>query len=487
MSIALNTIPANLRTPGQFVEFDSSRATRGVATVTNKILVPGQKLATGTAATGVPIQVRTKDEAIVYFGRGSILARMIEKLRLNDELSEVWAFPMVDVGAGTAATKTITITGPATASGTIALMIAGQSVPVAVANAATATAIATSIVAAVTAAPDLPVTAASAAGVVTLTAKHKGEAGSSIDVRDSYYQDEALPAGVTIAYAAGVAGATNPDVTAAFTAIGDTAFTAIIMPYTDAANLAATEAALSTRWGPMKALDGIAWTAAQGSYATLAALGPTRNSQFVSMLGFKNPPNPPWEVAAAYGAVCSYALSIDPARPLQTLPLLGILPPVMADRFVQSERDVLLRDGISTAIVDGGGLVLERPITMYQTNSLGIADVAFLDVNTPATLSALRYSLRARIAAKYPRHKLVDDGQVVPAGQPILQPKGIRTEIIAWAMDANEAGLVENLEAFKAGLVVERDTTDRNRVNALVPPDLVNGLRVFAAQIQFIL
>lgn len=32
---------------------------------------------------------------------------------------------------------------------------------------------------------------------------------------------------------------------------------------------------------------------------------------------------------------------------------------------------------------------------------------------------------------------------------------------------------------------MERDRTDPNRVNALLPPDLINQLRVFAAQIQF--
>jgi len=34
---------------------------------------------------------------------------------------------------------------------------------------------------------------------------------------------------------------------------------------------------------------------------------------------------------------------------------------------------------------------------------------------------------------------------------------------------------------------VERSDTDRNRLNVLMPPDLVNQFRVLAGQVQYIL
>ena len=46
-------------------------------------------------------------------------------------------------------------------------------------------------------------------------------------------------------------------------------------------------------------------------------------------------------------------------------------------------------------------------------------------------------------------------------------------------------GLVENLAAFKAHLIVERDPNNPNRVNVLYPPDLINQLRIFAVLAQF--
>ena len=67
-----------------------------------------------------------------------------------------------------------------------------------------------------------------------------------------------------------------------------------------------------------------------------------------------------------------------------------------------------------------------------------------------------------------------------------LRPAGSsKAELIAQYSAMEAEGLVENMAAFKAALVVERDANDPNRVNILYPPDLVNQLRVFAVLAQF--
>ncbi|EOF5747848.1 phage tail sheath C-terminal domain-containing protein, partial [Salmonella enterica] len=50
-----------------------------------------------------------------------------------------------------------------------------------------------------------------------------------------------------------------------------------------------------------------------------------------------------------------------------------------------------------------------------------------------------------------------------------------------------DQGLVENLDTFKKNLLVERNASDRNRLDVLCTPDLVNQFRFFAAQLRFIL
>lgn len=484
--ISFDSIPINLLTPGQFVEINASRAVSGLQAMPQKILVVGQKLAAGTAPAGAPIKITSGDQGIQSFGRGSMLAAMVAAFLSANPTAEMLAYPVEDNAAGVAATRTVTLTGPATAAGTLNLYVAGQRVQVAVASAAAATVVATALAAAVNANLDLPVTATAAAAVVTLTARHKGELGSDIDVRANYREGEITPAGLIVTIAAGVAGSGNPDLSTLFAAIGDAKIIGFVLPYTDTANLAVFEAELLSRWGPLRMIEAMAYGFKSGTHGVLTALGAARNSPFSSIGGLKGSPTPPWTIAAAYAGVVTYHGAIDPARPFQTLLVPGVLAPAQADRFTRAERNLQLQDGVSTFTIDAGGNVLvERSITTYQTNAFGLPDTAYLDVNTVLTLAYLRYTVRARIAAKFPRHKLADDGTLFGPGQAVVTPKVLKAELVSLFLDWMAAGLTENIEQFKADLIVERDAGDPNRANALIPPNLVNQFRVFAAQIQY--
>ena len=201
-------------------------------------------------------------------------------------------------------------------------------------------------------------------------------------------------------------------------------------------------------------------------------------------MGVQDSPTPPWILAAVTGAVD--AAEPDPARPRQTLPLPGVLAPAETDRYTREERDLHLHDGISTFIVDAGGRVLiERLITTYQVNAFSVEDTSYLDVTTMRTLAYLRYSVRARIAQRYPRYKLADNGTRFAPGQAIVTPNTLRAELIALFREWEEAGLAENIDQFKADLLVERNAGDPDRVDAIIPPDIVNQFRIFAGQVQF--
>jgi len=164
----------------------------------------------------------------------------------------------------------------------------------------------------------------------------------------------------------------------------------------------------------------------------------------------------------------------------------GRLPASAEKRFIRSERNNILSYGGATTVVDAGGnVVIERAVTNYKTNAGGTVDPSYRDVETMYTLSLLRYQVRARIAQKFPRYKLASDGTVFPPGQAIVTPKIIRAELIGLALDWVDAGLIEGIDQFKSDLLVGRNANDVNRVDVLLPPNLVNQFRVFAAQIQF--
>ena len=491
MTISFDTIPANVRVPLAYIEFNNTRAVVGTPTLPFTLLVLGQMLASGSAVEGVPVLVTSADQAEGLFGRGSMLASMFNVLKANDRYIPTWAVPLADDDAGVAAGGTITLGGAPVSAGTLNLYIAGKSVRIAVASGATPATLATSLAAAINADTGLPVTAAVNGGIpeqIDITARHKGECGNDLDLRVNYYQGEVTPKGLTVTIVAMSGGSGNPDLADAIAAMGDEWYQAIVCPYTDGANLAALEAELASRFDGTRMIDGVAYGAYRGTVGATQTFGDGRNSPHVSCMGTGNAPHPPYLWAAAYAAVVAASLSRDPAQPLQTLVLAGIKPPAVDARWTQDERNVLLYDGIATHYVDSGGLVrIERAITMYQENAFGVDDPSFLDITTPATLSYLRYSLRARITQKFPRYKLADDGTDYGPGQAIVTPATLRDEIIALAKEWVRDGLIENIDQFKTDLVVERDANDRNRINVLVPPDLVNQLRIFAAQVQFIL
>lgn len=491
MSISFDSIPSNRRAPGVLAEFNSSRAGSGPALMTYRAAIIGQKTSAGTATANAWVRCSSADEAATLGGPGSMLHRMAKAWFASNKSTELWLGVLDDNAAGVLATKTITITGPATAAGTLSIYIGNDLVSVAVANGDAQNDIVTAIdtaISAVETTRGLPVVCTSATNVVTLTAKNKGVEGQNLPLRLNYQDGESTPAGLTVTVANGTEGVTNPVLTTLIAAAGDTQYHVIAHPYTDATSLTAIEAELVSRFGPLRMIDGIAITSAPGSNSTLGTLGDTRNSPHSIIVGQpgETPLTPPCEFAAEVAAVVAYYGAIDPARPFQTLPLTWSKAPAEADWFTATERDLLLKDGIATTkVVAGGQVQLERIVTTSQTNAAGGADTSYLDATTLLTLMYFRYSIRAQLLARFPRHKLASDGTRVGSGQAIVTPLIAKGECLAWARDMEDLGLLENFDGFKTDLVVERNGSDVNRLDIILPPDLVNGLVVTAISVQF--
>lgn len=488
--ISFNTIPQNVRVPLFYAEVDNSQA--GYFSQALRTLIIGQKLAAGVAVADTPILVSRTDEAKTQFGIGSMLARMHEIYRRNDSVGEVWCLPLADNGAGVAASGTLTVTGPATSAGTINLYIGAQRVQVAVAASDTADTIASAINTAINADTTLSVTSTVLAGVVTVTARHKGTLGNAIKLQlnyRGYAGGEYTPAGVAVAVVAMSGGTADPALTTALAAMGDEEYDFIIMPYTDSTSLDALKTVMNDstgRWAYNRQIYGHVYAAKADSFANLVTLGTARNDQHACIAGYETGvPNTPWEYAAAYGARNAVFIAADPARPTQTGELVGILPAPAGSRFVMTERQTLLNSGIATSYVGGGAVRVERAITTYQKNLWDQADPSYLDSETMHTLAYVLRRLRYNVTQKYPRHKLADDGTRFGAGQAIVTPSVVRGEILSEYAALEEMGVVENAKEFAKHLIVERDANDPNRLNVLYPPDLVNQLRIFAVLAQF--
>ena len=490
MAVSFNQVPENALVPFTYVEIDPSRA--GSSGAAFRSLMIGQRLASGTVAAGVPTPVGSAVDARSKFGAGSMLAIMIAAFRRQNPTGQLWGVALDDAAGALVQTHTITVSAAATGAGTISLYIAGRRIPVPISGALAVNAVATAINTAIVNAGGgtagvLPVTSSVSAAVVTLTARNGG-ASSDTDVRHSYQPDDSLPTGVGLTIAAGTAGQTDPDIADALDVVTDELYNVIAHPYNVAASMAVLESELLARWGPTRSLDGVAFTGYRGTAAAATTYGNGRNSPFSSVMGISTSPTSIVEWAGAIAGAVALSAAADPALPFQTLPLRGVLPASLANRFSFAERETLLSDGMATHTVDRTGVVsLERMVTTYQTAPGGVADTAYRDTNTMFTLSFIKASFHQRFATKFARYKLADDGARFGPGQRVVTPSTARAEAISLFRIWETRGLVENADAFKDALVVERNESDPNRLDFLIPPDLVNQLRVVAATISFTL
>lgn len=493
MSVSFNEIGNNLRVPFVYVEFDNSNAQQGPSLQPYMTLILGQKLSTGSATALDILGVTSEAQAISLFGDGSMAHLMVKKYLEGDKVTELKVMPLDDDGSAVKSTGKITVTaGTSLEDGVASIYIAGKKVSVSIATGDDQDVVAASIVSAINAVTSLPMTAVvngTNANEVDLTAKNGGLVGDQLDVRYNYLQSEVLPSGIDLTVTAMAGGAADPDLTAAIAALTEDQYNIIVHAYTDATSLTALETEMADRFGPIRQNDGMLFAAKNDSLGNLQALGNSRNSPHSTIITVgSGTPSTSYEVAAAYGAQVAKAATADMGRPFQTLQLIGILQPTSSEQFSLTERNLLLHDGIATAKASAGGVVrIERSITTFQKNAAGADDVSYLDVNTLLILSFLRYDFRNTMLSKFPRHKLGSDGTNFAPGQKIITPKIGRAEAVSIFNGWVDLGLVEDLDQFKRDLIVERNAQDVNRMDFLLPPNLINQFRVGAAQIQFLL
>ena len=292
MTIPFTRIPGNWRAPLFFVEFDNSMA--NTATATQRTLLIGLMLDSGTAAPGTPSRVSSPNSVAELTGKGSMLHSMATAYVQNDTSAEIWIMPLAPTEAMIAAAGSIKIASAPASSGIISLYIAGTRVQMSVMAADTAVQIAAGLAAAINKNTALPVVASvesSATDTVKLVAKNPGSLGNSVDLRLNYLGTqggESTPAGLALTITAMAGGAGAPDLLDALANLQDKTFDFIVNPFDDTASLDVMKAFLndaSGRWAWDKQLYGHSFGCTAGTYAELGTKGELRNNPHDTLLG----------------------------------------------------------------------------------------------------------------------------------------------------------------------------------------------------------
>lgn len=491
MAISFLTIPLSVNAPLFAAEFDASGATAGLVAGPHDTLLIGQMLL-GSGLPGTIYSVDSADDGNALFGRDSQLGQMIAAFFAAYPGGSLFAIGLADATAGVAAKGSVIFSGTATESRELVIYVGGRRVAIPVRKGDTADAVETAALAAFTQA-NLDGFVASEAGNtgtgVDFSANHKGSIGNQIFLGHSLNAGERVPGGLTVTVNQMSGGLTDPSYSPAVTAMADTQYATIAAGIANAAALSPIIGILTQRWGGLSTKDGQLFAAAADTRANLTTLGNGYNTEQLTLLGVEQSAKmrTPWEMAAALAGLQAAQTVSDPALHMRGVKFpAGFSGPARGTEFTYSQRDTLLSDGISTGYVTSdGNYAVDRLVTTYQTNSLGFIDRAFQDLTTKRTLSFLRASMLARVSSKFGRMKLRDDGVAIPAGAPIVSPSIIRQELIALFGEWSDAALVEDVDQFKRELVVARNGSDPNRVDAVLSPNIVNSLLTFAGKISF--
>lgn len=496
--------------------------------------VPLDDAADATAAAGMiavaGIFPLTSADSIVLYVAGQRISVPVTTTMLSADVAGAivdavngcvnGSFTAAVTTAGVKATASSVITGPATGAGVASVTINGATYSCPVANGDTAAAIAAKLAAAVnTAYGSVTATAAGAtvtltarsqgalqnawthsssstaagvtvgdpafsggvAPVITLTATNKGTLHNSSRIETKLYSDDGDLADLKLVITQPSGGAGDPSITETIATLGDGQWDWVVMPYCNNAYLSEIETWLDAQWSPMYQQYGHCITAYAGSAGQVQAFSTARNSWHVSMMPVYNPVDPIFLWASAVGAQAAAHLQSAPelSRPLQTIKLVGIHPPkLLSDHWTTVQRQSFYYAGASGYRVQDGEVQIDRLITMYQDNAWGQPDASFLDINTIAQLQYGLRELMAYLTQTYPRCALVDKNPNKLQG--FVTADDVRNGFVHAYKTLVAEGVFENAELFAELLVVERNISDPNRLDAYLPLDHVNQLRILA-------
>lgn len=481
--ISFAQVPSALRYPGAYIEVDGTQA--GLGGDIPAVLLVGQKLASGTAPAGEIVQLSGVQDAITKAGAGSMLAQMAARYRAIDPALDLYILPYADNAAGVQATGTITVNTAPTAAGTLALYIAGKLVSVAMATGQTPTQIATAIAAAITAAgTELPVTAASAAAVVTLTARHKGSCGNNIDLRLNLYRETGV-VGLGLTIAAMSAGAGDPAPGNLTTILGQFWYRYVALGINDLATLAAWHTESQLRYKPPIQAGFRAFTAMRGDYAAAVAYGTAGNYEHISALSLELNPTSTWEAAAMVTAAAAPKLYNNPVESLEGIALPGMIGKTYHD---WTNANSLLFKGMSVMQVSrDGSCSIKRLISMYQYRPDGSADDAFLDINTAEVMERIRYEQRIGAIKRFTGTAAAKSNEGYRPGLRITTIDDVRAFLLSLYKHTltEELGWTQAYEYYKTELVVEQDPTNPSRFNYRDTPVLLSPYYILAGRDVF--
>lgn len=469
MKVDFDTIPGSIRVPGRYIEFNTKTAVSGLPQNPQKMVLIAPMTAAGSQTPNVPVNLFSDVQAADLFGAGSWAHLCVRQAFTNNQYLDLTVIGVADAADGAqAATAGVTVSGLPAVAGTATVVLGGVAYATSVNADDTADTVAGRLRTLLGAA-DSPAAAAGSAAAVSLTAKCKGEIGNELALSAS-----TTATGLKVSVTPFSGGEGNADISAALNAVAGKRYHIVCSAFGDDANAKRLSAHLTAVSNAIEKRGAIGVIGQRGTLAAATTFAGKLNDGRISVPWYKRAVEGSAIIAAGYAAVLAF--EEDPAKPLNTLEVKGLGITSDADWPVYAELNNALYNGITPLTVVNNKVQILRAVSTYTKNATGTDDPALLDITTIRTLDYVRDAVDQRVALRFPREKLHE-----------RTPKKVRSEILDVLLKLEEAEIIEGVMANAHLLIVERDPNDPNRLNVVIPVDVVNGLHVFAARIDLYL
>lgn len=469
--IFFEAVPASLRRPGMYGEFNTKLAISGLSAQLQRLIILAPRLASGTQPAANPVSVFNTDQVAQLAGYGSIAHDMsIDLLGTNRYVS--LDLVLVDDPTGTSAFGSVVYAGTITNGGTESVYLNDERIDIVTTATSTAATLSSDFATEINKRNWLTVTAdgTTVPGTLKLTHKHKGTIGNATSLSVT-----GNTTGLTRTVNAFASGAGSHDISAALTSIFPAGHNLIASAFSDNSNLVKLRTHCGNVSGPMEGRGCRAWYGMTDTLANATSNASGINDWLVHQAYIRYTKSAPWAVAAAVAA--QDIAEEDPARPLNSLTLPTLFPPAIADRFSFTELQNLLWNGVTPLEVGPGERVqIVRAVTTCTTNALGAPDPARLDITTPKTLFWFRNAVLNDQKIRFSREKITDR---------VL--KAVRQRALEIAYMAQDLEILRDVDKYKDDFETQIDAQDVTRVNLRCPVPIVPGLHILATRFDLYL
>ena len=483
MAIGFNEI-FNMNIPFVYAELRKANSTTGTIKQEYTALIFGQKTTAGTAVANTVLDIFSKAEAVKKFGENSMLASAIGRYYDINKSVKLKVIALDDNASGIQATGSVTITGTATESGTLAFYVNGRAYKVAVPIGATGAVVATALNAKIAEYTDNQFTSVvngTTAEQLDLTAVHKGTYGNTLKSMINYNTDDTTPLGLTVTLTKLSGGAGDPDLTTTGvkTILENNQFNLIAQPYIDNANLSIIDVALTDNFKATELLDGFCLVGVDDTVTNLTTKTDTVNSAFITVLDNSSIFATGFEQASGMIALIGDIAQSNPGAGYLNKELAGFLP--LSER-IRTERNVLAGGGVATYRVMGSKVIIDRTVTTLQKDAQGISlNVDDTDLRVFLTISYVRYTFIVRMS-QYQDFKAGNDEDVFGPGVQVITPNLYKQYLILNYEQLVKDAVCEDLKGFEASVVVNKVG---NRIDSSMNINVINVLLQQAMLINY--